>query len=199
MGGIAKTRAVQHAGCARIEVNTEPSTRAFSCGDLAFVALGSNLGDRRQNILNALEQLRTFSDSSLLISSLRETEPIESPPGSPLFVNAAAAFRPRPDESPESLLLKLKSLEKQFGRQPKQVLNEARTLDLDLVAFCGLTRATPELTLPHPRAHLRIFVLEPLSEIAPDLVLPGQIRSVRELLNAIRPSRGNPPHSGSLP
>src|SRR5579862_9954021 len=81
--------------------------------------------------------------------------------------------------------LLLQTLEKEFGRMPRKVLNEARPLDLDLIAFSNEMRATPELTLPHPRAHLRRFVLEPLAEIAPDLVLPGQRRAVAELLREL--------------
>jgi 2-amino-4-hydroxy-6-hydroxymethyldihydropteridine diphosphokinase len=90
---------------------------------------------------------------------------------------------PRQSETPESLLLKLLTLEKEFGRRPKNVLNEPRPLDLDLVAFGEQIRATSELTLPHPRAHQRRFVLQPLTEIAPDLVLPGQGETVSQLLS----------------
>jgi len=92
---------------------------------------------------------------------------------------------PMPQETPESLLAKLQTLEKEFGRQPKAVLNEPRALDLDLIAFGGETRSTPALTLPHPRAHLRPFVLQPLSEIAPDYRLPGQTQTVLELLKSL--------------
>jgi 2-amino-4-hydroxy-6-hydroxymethyldihydropteridine diphosphokinase len=103
-----------------------------------------------------------------------------------LFVNAAVALEPLPDETPESLLAKLQALEKEFGRRPREVLNEPRPLDLDLIAFGNEVRSTPRLTLPHPRAHLRRFVLAPLNEIAPDLILPGQRRSIRDLLAALR-------------
>jgi 2-amino-4-hydroxy-6-hydroxymethyldihydropteridine diphosphokinase len=65
-------------------------------------------------------------------------------------------------------------------------MNEARPLDLDLITFGGETRSSPDLTLPHPRAHLRRFVMEPLAEIAPELVLPGQKKTVRELLANLR-------------
>jgi 2-amino-4-hydroxy-6-hydroxymethyldihydropteridine diphosphokinase len=84
-------------------------------------------------------------------------------------------------------LAKLQALEKEFGREPKKVLNEARPLDLDLIAFGNHTCVTPRLTLPHPRATQRRFVLEPLAEIAPDLVLPGQTRTVKELLAELPP------------
>ncbi len=85
-------------------------------------------------------------------------------------------------ETPESLLEKLQALEKEFGRQPKSILNEPRPLDLDLIAFGNETRHLPELILPHPRAHQRRFVLQPLSEIAADLILPGQSKTVLQLL-----------------
>lgn len=154
-------------------------------GRLAYIALGSNLGNSRQIILKATERLREFSDRPLLKSSLSETAPVDCPPGSPNFVNAVVALAPRPDETPETLLTKLQVLEKEFGRQPKKVLNEPRPLDLDLVAFGSETRATPELTLPHPRAHLRRFVLGPLSEIASDLIMPGQTKTVAQLLASL--------------
>jgi 2-amino-4-hydroxy-6-hydroxymethyldihydropteridine diphosphokinase len=107
---------------------------------------------------------------------------VDCPPGSPPFLNAVVGFHPRPGETPESLLARLQALEREFGRRPKQLLNEPRPLDLDLIAFGAEVRATPQLTLPHPRAHLRRFVLEPLAEIAPGLVLPGQQASVAKLL-----------------
>jgi 2-amino-4-hydroxy-6-hydroxymethyldihydropteridine diphosphokinase len=83
------------------------------------------------------------------------------------------------------ILEELQSLEKEFGRESKQALNEPRLLDLDLIAFRQETRASDRLTLPHPCAHQRRFVLQPLSEIAPDLVLPGQILNVRQLLETL--------------
>lgn len=148
---------------------------------LAFVALGSNLGDSRQIISRAMDRLQKFSAAPLLKSSLIETAPVACPPGSPNFVNAVVGLAPRADETPESLHAKLQVLEKEFGRAPKKVLNEARPLDLDLIAFGGEIRISADLILPHPRAHLRQFVLQPLAEIAPRLILPGQTRTVAEL------------------
>lgn len=155
-------------------------------GKLAIVALGSNLGDCRRNILRGMERLEGLSDGPLLRSSLRETVPVDCPPGSPPFVNAVVIMAPRAGETPESLLAKLQALEKDFGRQPKKVLNEPRPLDLDLIAFGVATRNDRVLTLPHPRAHQRLFVLQPLSEIAPELILPGQEKTVLELLEKLR-------------
>ena len=160
-------------------------SRMTSAATLAVIALGSNLGDTRQNILRGMERLQELSESPLLKSSLWLTSPVDCPPGSPPFVNSVVALRSGARETPESLLAKLQAMEKEFGRQPKKVLNEPRPLDLDLIAFGRETRNTPELTLPHPRVHLRRFVLQPLSEIAPDLVLPGQARTVVQLLERL--------------
>ncbi len=154
-------------------------------GKLAVIALGANVGDCRGNVLRAMERLEELSDGPLVRSSLWETAPVDCPAGSAMFVNAVVGLRPRAGETPESLLVKLQALEGEFGRRPKQVLNEPRPLDLDLIAFGVETRATGLLTLPHPRAHLRRFVLEPLSEIVPDLLLPGQTKTVRHLLEEL--------------
>src|ERR1700743_1766798 len=118
-----------------------------------------------------MERLRKLSAQPLAESSLLETSPVDCPSDSPNFVNAVVGLVPRPDETPESLLQKLQALEQEFGRTPKKVVNESRPLDLDLLAFGNEVRSTPQLTLPHPRAHLRRFVLQPLAEIASDLFL----------------------------
>ena len=152
---------------------------------VALIALGSNLGDSVATVRKALRSLQALSNAPIRHSSLWQTTPVDCPPGSPLFVNAAAALVPQAGETPESLLRKLQSLEKDFGRAPRQVLNEARPLDLDLIAFGNESRRTAELTLPHPRAHRRRFVLEPLAEIAPDFVLPGQEVTILELVAAL--------------
>jgi len=159
-----------------------PSSIFHLPSSLVFVALGSNLGDSRQIILEAMARLQTFSDRPLLKSSLWQTTPVNCPPNSPLFVNSVAGFTPHKNETPESLLQKLRALEKEFGRKPKKTLNESRPLDLDLIAFGTETRNSASLILPHPRAHLRRFVLQPLGEIAPDLILPGQSKTISQLL-----------------
>jgi 2-amino-4-hydroxy-6-hydroxymethyldihydropteridine diphosphokinase len=159
-----------------------PSSTLHLPSSLAIIALGSNLGDSRHIIRDAMVRLQHFSDRPLLKSSLWQTAPVNCPPNSPLFVNTAVGFTPRKNETPESLLQKLRALEKEFGRMPKKVLNEPRPLDLDLIAFGTETRNSPELILPHPRAHLRRFVLQPLNEIAPNLVLPGQSKTISQLL-----------------
>ena len=151
----------------------------------AFVALGSNLGNSAEILRRALACLGELSDAPVLASSFWQTAPVDCPPGAPHFVNAAAGLVPRTGETPESLLEKLQALEREFGRPPKKVFNEPRPLDLDLIAWGVEVRNSPRLVLPHPRAPGRRFVLLPLSEIAPTLVLPGQSMTVAELLRAL--------------
>lgn len=160
----------------------------LGCSDargFAFIALGSNLGDSCSVIRNAIDLLEAFSEFPLLKSSMWRSEPVDCPEGSATFINAAVGIKPLVGESPESMLVKLQCLERDFGRRPKLVMNEPRALDLDLIAFLGETRDSESLELPHPRAHLRRFVMEPLAEIAPNLILPGQVESVENLRTAI--------------
>jgi 2-amino-4-hydroxy-6-hydroxymethyldihydropteridine diphosphokinase len=163
-------------------LNAEIMSLLTSAPTLVFIALGSNLGDSRRVILEAMTRLQNLSDQPILKSSLWQSSPVDCPPGSPMFVNAVVGLEPRPGETPESLLEELRRLENEFGRQPRKILNEPRPLDLDLIAFGPETRHESELVLPHPRAHLRRFVLQPLNEIAPDLVLRGQSQTVAQLL-----------------
>lgn len=154
---------------------------------MAIIALGANQGDALWNVLRAMERLEEISPLPLLKSSLWQTAPVDCPPDSPPFVNAVAGLIPRDSETPETLLEKLRQLEREFGRRPKKLLNEQRPLDLDLITFGNQIRSTADLVLPHPRAHLRRFVLEPLFEICPDLVLPRQTKSVKQLLEELDP------------
>src|SRR5688572_619347 len=118
--------------------------------EYAFIALGSNLGDSRQLVRAAVSKLQEFSDDAIVQSSLWESEPVDCPPGSPQFVNAVVALKPRANESPESLLSKLHALENQFGRVRTGMQNEARQLDLDLITFGQKTCKSASLILPHP-------------------------------------------------
>jgi 2-amino-4-hydroxy-6-hydroxymethyldihydropteridine diphosphokinase len=158
------------------------SNQTISPAGLCFVALGSNLGDSRLSIRQAMERLQTFSDRPLLRSSLWQTTPVDCPPGSPIFINAAVGLVTLADETPETMLAKLKAVEREFGRPPKTIFNQPRPLDLDLIAFGKQRRNTPDLILPHPRAHQRRFVLQPMAEITPDFVIPGQSETIAVLL-----------------
>jgi 2-amino-4-hydroxy-6-hydroxymethyldihydropteridine diphosphokinase len=152
---------------------------------IAVVALGSNVGDSRKIVTGALTRLQEYSAAPLVRAALWQTTPVDCPSGSPMFVNTVAILVSLPGETPESLLGKLQALESEFGRRPKVILNEPRPLDLDLILFGEEIRQTKKLILPHPRAHLRRFVLQPLSEIAPDLVFAGKQHSVSALLAAL--------------
>ena len=152
---------------------------------MAFVALGGNLGDAAATLREAAAEIAGWSSARALGSSLWRTEPVDCPPGSPSFLNAALGLQPKPGATPESLLDNLLALEARLGRTRSGLANAPRVIDLDLIAFDIATRATPTLTLPHPRAHQRAFVLAPLAEIAPGLVLPGQQKTVTELLATV--------------
>jgi 2-amino-4-hydroxy-6-hydroxymethyldihydropteridine diphosphokinase len=161
----------------------------FSTADrerLVFIALGSNLtsryGDPSQNILQAFERLRKLSSQPLAVSSLWQTDPLECPPGSPVFVNAVVALVTYDEIAPAILLHKLQNIEEEFGRHRSDI-NAPRPLDLDILAYGRERVESDTLTLPHPRATQRHFVLQPLAEIAPDYIFPGQSYSVVQLLS----------------
>ena len=166
------------------EKHNEPLSSSTQSGQqvTAFISLGSNLGASTEIVRQAIKRLEPFSAHPLAVSSFWESEPVDCPPGSPQFVNAMVAIIVREGETPLSLLKKLQRLEKEFGRQPKKVLNEPRSLDLDLIAFGNLSCSNSRLVVPHPRAHQRRFVLQPLSELASNLILPGQNKTVAQLL-----------------
>jgi len=133
-----------------------------------LIAIGSNLGRSTELVHRAMDRLEALSERPLARSSLWRTTPVDCPPGSPLYLNAVVAILPKPDEEPLTLLHKLQAIEKKFGRERSGIVNESRTLDLDLLAFGSIEMQTVELTLPHPRAHERRFVLQPWLEIAGD-------------------------------
>jgi len=125
------------------------------------IALGSNLGDRRYNLLRAIDALKSVM-RIVRMSSIRETEPVDAPPGSPPFLNMVVAGYTA--LAPERLLEELLAIEKRLGRVRRGTRNEPRVLDLDLILYGAVRMRTKTLTLPHPRAHERSFVMEPLLE-----------------------------------
>ena len=149
---------------------------------MAYVALGANLGDAAATLSDAAAEIAGWSPGLAIGSSLWRTVPVDCPPGSPPFLNAALGLRPKPVTTPESLLDNLLALESKLGRTRSGLANAPRVIDLDLIAFGTETRNMPTLVLPHPQAHKRSFVLAPLAEIAPGLVLPGQQQTVSGLL-----------------
>ncbi len=145
-------------------------------------SLGSNSGDRLAFLERACDHLaRLFGD--LRLSQVYETEPVDCPPGSPAFLNACAEVAT--DMPPVEILRHCAEIEKALGRARTGVAGEARTCDIDLIYSGDLCMETPRLTLPHPRATQRRFVLQPLCDIDPALILPGQTATVQELLSRL--------------
>lgn len=152
---------------------------------IALVALGANLGDPIQTLEEAMTRLSELSHSSFARSSIWRSSPVDCPPGSPVFYNAAARFQPMPDETPESLLRSLLELERTWGIRKRESENAPRHIDLDLIAFGVERRDSRDLTLPHPRATQRKFVLAPLAEIAGTLRPFDDERDIASLLSAL--------------
>jgi 2-amino-4-hydroxy-6-hydroxymethyldihydropteridine diphosphokinase len=145
---------------------------------VVFLGLGSNLGDREAAIAGALERLLARGFRVTRRSSLWLTEPVGGPPQG-WFLNAAAGGET--DLTPEALLEACLDTEREMGRV-RTVPNGPRTIDVDILLFGDERRGGPGLVLPHPRLAERRFVLEPLAEIAPDVVVPALGLTVRELL-----------------
>jgi 2-amino-4-hydroxy-6-hydroxymethyldihydropteridine diphosphokinase len=146
------------------------------------IALGSNLGNRLENLRVARKAIFALANLKPLIlcSAVYETQPIGCEPGAEKFLNAVVEFEYEGD--PARLVEQLIQIEETLGRKRDHPQNVSRTIDLDLL-YCGDQRTNDErLQLPHPRMHLREFVLRPLADIRPDLVLPDQTKTVRELL-----------------
>jgi len=138
---------------------------------IAWVGIGANLGDARANVLDAIERLARLPGAKLLqTSSLYRTAPIDSSGAD--YVNAVAALDT--DLDPHALLQALFAIEQAHGRE-RPYRNAPRTLDLDLLLYGDqVIIDAPTLIVPHPRMHERAFVLAPLAELVPDLVIPGR-------------------------
>jgi 2-amino-4-hydroxy-6-hydroxymethyldihydropteridine diphosphokinase len=152
------------------------------------VALGSNLGDRLANLRAARRAILGLSSVKPpnLSSAIYETDPVGCEPGAQKFLNAVVEFEYGGD--PVSLLEELIRIEEALGRVRDHPKNTSRTMDVDLL-YCGEHRIDNEqLQLPHPRTRVRKFVLQPLADIRPNLVLPGQKKTVSELLAELKES-----------
>ncbi|HSP42872.1 MAG TPA: 2-amino-4-hydroxy-6-hydroxymethyldihydropteridine diphosphokinase [Luteolibacter sp.] len=156
------------------------------------IALGSNLGDSRQLLREAIALLRQIAvpGEMFLEAPVYRTPPLACPAGSPDFLNTVAELAW--NGTPHELLEKTRAIEEQLGRTRGAERNAPRTIDLDLL-YCGeLQTADTDLTLPHPRIAERRFVLQPLADIRPRLVLPGMSFPVRVLLENLADA-GPPP------
>ena len=144
---------------------------------LAYIGLGSNLGDREETIRRAVELL-----GAARVSTLIETEPWGYA-DQPRFLNAVVELET--DEPPRALLDRLLEIERELGRTREGPRYGPRTIDLDLLLYGDDRLDEPGLRLPHPRLHERAFVLEPLAELAPELLVPG-FGAVKALLSRLQ-------------
>jgi len=151
----------------------------------AYIAFGSNLGDRRSNIERALGSLSAFSEEGMTVSSLWQSKAVDMDDDAGDFLNGVVCIRTC--LQPLELLATLQKIEEELGRPEHHPRNRSRTIDLDIICIDDLTLDTPELTIPHPHTRTRRFVLAPLAEIAPALILPGDTKTVKELLHDAPP------------
>lgn len=149
------------------------------------IALGSNTGDRLAHLQAGRELLVRLHGGArpAAVSPVYGTDPVDCPPGSDAFLNAVVEIETT--HPPEELLRTFATLESQRGRPAARASNAPRPLDLDILYAGETVRQTAALTLPHPRLHLRRFVLQPLCDIRPHLQLPGFDRPVSALLDAL--------------
>jgi 2-amino-4-hydroxy-6-hydroxymethyldihydropteridine diphosphokinase len=138
----------------------------------AYVGLGANLGDREAMLRSALEQLAAEPGIEVVaVSKLRDTDPVGIT-DQPRFLNAAAAVET--GLSAHDLLDRLRGIERRLGRTREGPRFGPRTIDLDLLLYGDEQIDEPGLEVPHPRLHERLFALEPLADLDPDLVVPGR-------------------------
>lgn len=151
------------------------------------IALGSNLGDRMANLGAARRAIVDLVGSQgFLASPIYETEAVNCEPGAEKFLNAVLEIDY--DGDPTELLEHMIRIEESLGRKRVHDANVSRKIDIDLLYADELTVENERLQLPHPRMHLRRFVLQPLADIRPELVLTGQTKAVRELLAELKDS-----------
>ncbi len=160
--------------------------------EVALIALGANLGDPAAALRWASTELASLGEV-VAGSRFYRTAPVGGPPGQPAYLNAAVKLRTT--LAPQALLSALLSIETRYGRVRRERWG-ARVLDLDLIAYGDLVLQTPVLTLPHPRAWERAFVLAPLSEVAPEYVHPLSGRTVTQALAALEKSGVQPLECG---
>jgi 2-amino-4-hydroxy-6-hydroxymethyldihydropteridine diphosphokinase len=156
----------------------------------AGVALGSNLGERLANLRNARKDISALSGvlPPVRSSAIYETDPVGCEKGAAKFLNAVIEIGYSGEA--HALLRELAAIEKILGRPAGHARNVSRTVDLDLLYFGELVIANGGLQLPHPRIVEREFVLRPLADIRPDLILPEQTESISALLFRLSPSGG---------
>ena len=149
-----------------------------------YLSLGSNIGDRAENLNAAIDRLRAVGEI-VQVSSFYETEPVEFA-AQAWFLNCVIALDT--EKTPQELLASILDIEQQMGRRRAQKKGP-RVIDIDILLFGNLIVDEPGLTIPHPAMHERRFVLEPLAEIAPDVRHPVLDRTILELRDALPPGQ----------
>ena len=152
----------------------------------AGIALGSNLGDRLANLRAACASLQR-RHRIVAKSSVYRTDPVDCAPGDPDFFNAVVVVESA-GITPFSLLFETQQIEIGLGRPAEHGFHAPRPIDLDIIYCGGWQISSSSLTLPHPGLHLRRFVLEPLAEVRPGLVLPGRQKSIAQRLGSLESS-----------
>jgi 2-amino-4-hydroxy-6-hydroxymethyldihydropteridine diphosphokinase len=151
-----------------------------------ILSLGSNIEPRKGYLDQAIQALAALSGTQhLRCSSVHETEPVGVPEAEAglLFLNAVVVLET--PLSPHAFSTAIHAIEERLGRTRDNRYGAARTIDIDIISLGDQVIDTPTLTLPHPRAHQRAFVLQPLSELLPDYKLPGQQQTVAQLLASL--------------
>lgn len=158
------------------------------------IALGSNLGDRMENLRAARDLLAGISTGPVLSAAVYQTAPVGCPEGSPDFLNTVIEINF--DGEPLELLALTQSFQKQLGRVDSPIRNAPRVIDIDILYLGDTVFSNEALDLPHPRITQRRFVIQPLAEIRPDLILPGDDLNISQHLANLPDSEPLPTYLG---
>jgi len=180
-------------------MNPDPSRRntsVRSAGTEVFLAFGSSKGDREAFVRSALAELKKGGFIIQRISPLYETDPVDCEDGVPPFLNGV--LQGVWNGSPGELLDFCQSIERRAGRPEKHSSRQSRELDLDIILFGKEIIRTERLTVPHPRAFQRSFVLAPMNDIAPEALFPDLKKTVSALLRELSATGGIRPYSAKF-